>query len=123
MLVAAGCVVFLWLAQWQWVRAQSIVGDWQNLGYALQWPLFALFLAAAWLRFLWLEHHRDRGGIATQEPLANDALGAAVPDPPVPRAPASHGPASRLKPEDEHDDELAAYNAYLAQLADRNRPC
>jgi DNA-binding transcriptional regulator of glucitol operon len=117
-LVVAGCLVFLGLARWQWDRAQSVTGDWQNLGYALQWPLFAGFLVAAWLRFLWLEQHRG--------PTVRPAVRTA-PDPPraapatPAEIPASRGFAPRLTPEDDPDDELAAYNAYLARLAAEDR--
>ncbi|MGH4015005.1 MAG: hypothetical protein ACRDSL_14025 [Pseudonocardiaceae bacterium] len=106
-LVVAGCGLFLGLARWQWDRAHSVVGDWQNLGYALQWPLFAVFLGAAWLRFLWLE---QRGGTVPGD-LSRLA----------PREPATRQPATRMSPEDDPDDELAAYNAYLARLADEDR--
>ncbi|MFN2495168.1 MAG: hypothetical protein ABR608_04570, partial [Pseudonocardiaceae bacterium] len=109
-LVAAGCGLFLGLARWQWDRAHSISGDWQNLGYALQWPLFAVFLVAAWVRFLWLEQHRDPAADLSRVPTA--PASALTP------APAS---AARPTPEDDPDDELAAYNAYLAQLADEDR--
>ncbi|HEX2301024.1 MAG TPA: hypothetical protein VHH34_21370 [Pseudonocardiaceae bacterium] len=104
-LVIALCGLFLALARWQWDRAQSVTGDWQNFGYALQWPLFAVFLAAAWLRFLWLERH-------TPERPAQDRY-REVRDRPA----AAPVPANRPTPEDDPDDELAAYNAYLARLA------
>ncbi|MGH3943257.1 MAG: hypothetical protein ACRDTG_32465 [Pseudonocardiaceae bacterium] len=109
-LVAAGCGVFLALARWQWDRAYSITGDWQNLGYALQWPLFALVLVACWLRFLWLEQRspRDRDPALTPPPRL--AVHTSLPAP--------RGPGSR---EDDADDELAAYNAYLTRLAERDR--
>ncbi|MGH3930695.1 MAG: hypothetical protein ACRDTF_12035, partial [Pseudonocardiaceae bacterium] len=75
-------------------------------------PLFAIVLVACWLRFLWLEQHpqspRDRGPELT--PSSRMAVPAALP--------ATRGPASR---EDDADDELAAYNAYLTQLAERDR--
>jgi DNA-binding transcriptional regulator of glucitol operon len=104
-LVAAGCGLFLGLARWQWGRFGSIAGDWQNLGYALQWPLFAGFLVVAWLRFLWLE--RDSATVRPA-PAAASAAGRAVLPPTPPPTP-------------EDDDELAAYNAYLARLADKDR--
>jgi DNA-binding transcriptional regulator of glucitol operon len=104
-LVVACCAVFIRLGRWQWDRAQSPTGDWQNLGYALQWPLFAVVLVAAWARFLWLEQHR--------------------PDPePIPSHPAvNHTRHTATLPirEDDPDDELAAYNAYLARLAEQDR--
>jgi DNA-binding transcriptional regulator of glucitol operon len=102
-LVGVCCLVFVWLGRWQWDRAQSPTGDWQNLGYALQWPLFAVVLIVAWIRFLWLEQRRG-----TQPDPA--------PTPPRPR-PA----AQSLNREDDPDDELAAYNAYLVRLAEGDR--
>ena len=75
------------------------MGDWQNLGYALQWPLFAVVLVAAWGRFLWLEQRR----VPEPDPI-----------PPVTR------PTHRPIPEDDPHDELAAYNAYLARLAEQD---
>ena len=39
---AAGCLALAW---WQWTRFESASGSFQNLGYALQWPLFAGFWA------------------------------------------------------------------------------
>jgi DNA-binding transcriptional regulator of glucitol operon len=115
LLVATCCAVFVRLGCWQWDRARSPTGDWQNLGYALQWPLFAVVLAVAWARFLWLEQHR-------------------APEPGSPNPETGHsGPTTDLTPsvlrrpayplirEDDPDDELAAYNAYLAQLAEQER--
>jgi DNA-binding transcriptional regulator of glucitol operon len=121
-LVVTFSVVFVRLGRWQWDRAQSPTGDWQNLGYALQWPLFAVVLFAAWARFLWLEQHRGpEMGCPEAETLeaetreAEAVLSSPTP-PPVPRRPAY--PPIR---EDDPDDELAAYNAYLARLAEQDR--
>lgn len=111
------CAVFVWLGRWQWHRAQSPTGDWQNLGYALQWPLFAVVLVAAWARFLWLEQHRGpEMGSPEAETLEAEAVLSSPTPPPVPRRPAY--PPIR---EDDPDDELAAYNAYLARLAEQDR--
>ncbi|HEV7451194.1 MAG TPA: hypothetical protein VGO16_07365 [Pseudonocardiaceae bacterium] len=117
LLVALCCGLFLRLGRWQWDRAESPTGGWQNLGYALQWPLFAVVLVAAWVRFLWLEQHR---GPETDLPDLT---------PPVTRRPASTqhlGPTGHLgrrpTPKDDPDDELAAYNAYLARLAQEDNP-
>jgi DNA-binding transcriptional regulator of glucitol operon len=111
-LIVVCCAVFVRLGRWQWDRSQSPTGDWQNLGYALQWPLFAVVLVAAWARFLWLEKHRVSD---TGFPDAETALSSPT-APPVPRRPAY--PPIR---EDDADDELAAYNAYLTQLAEQDR--
>lgn len=109
-LVMLCCGLFVRLGRWQWDRAQSPTGGWQNLGYALQWPLFAVVLLAAWIRFLWLERQAH-----AQEPSEEPVP---VPDftAPVPRRPA-HPPI----PEDDPDDELATYNAFLARLAEQDR--
>ncbi|HET9254206.1 MAG TPA: hypothetical protein VFO16_03260 [Pseudonocardiaceae bacterium] len=110
LLVVICCLVFVRLGRWQWDRAQSPTGSWQNLGYALQWPLFAVVLLAAWARFLWLERHH----LATADP----APGPVTPEPAPHPAPRSDRSPHR---EDDPDDELAAYNAYLAQLAEQDR--
>lgn len=43
------------LAVWQWGRAGSAMGSAVNVGYGLQWPLFAVFFAYMWWRFLRME--------------------------------------------------------------------
>ncbi len=101
LLVVLCCGLFIGLGRWQWDRAQSATGDWQNLGYALQWPLFAVVLVAAWARFLWLEQHRGPA--------------------PDPTPPATRHRGHRPIPEDDPDDELAAYNAYLTRLAEQDK--
>ncbi|MCZ9293515.1 hypothetical protein [Corynebacterium meitnerae] len=42
-LLVAAVAVSLLLASWQWSRYTSGTGSLQNLGYALQWPMFGLF--------------------------------------------------------------------------------
>ncbi len=54
------------LGWWQWERFSSASGTAQNLGYALQWPLFGAFALFAYFRFVRLE----------QEAGAEDALSA-----------------------------------------------
>ena len=46
---AGGCLALGW---WQWTRFQSASGTFQNLGYALQWPLFAWFCVYAYRKFV-----------------------------------------------------------------------
>jgi DNA-binding transcriptional regulator of glucitol operon len=112
LVVLCGCL-FVWLGRWQWDRAQSPTGSWQNFGYALQWPLFAVVLAAAWVRFLWLERHAN-ARVTSQEPEPAPTIA-----PPVPRAADHTAPAPTT--EDDPDDELATYNAFLARLAEQDR--
>src|ERR1700712_2644718 len=43
------------LAAWQWGKAGTAMGSALNIGYGLQWPLFAVFFAVMWFRMLRLE--------------------------------------------------------------------
>ena len=51
-------VLFLFLAYWQWTRFRSGSGTFQNLGYAFQWPLFAVFVIYAYRTTLRYENER-----------------------------------------------------------------
>jgi len=44
------------LAWWQWSRFQEGSGTFQNLGYALQWPLFGAFFIFAYRKYLEYEN-------------------------------------------------------------------
>jgi DNA-binding transcriptional regulator of glucitol operon len=97
---ACGCLALGW---WQWARFQSTAGSFQNLGYALQWPLFAWFCVYAYRKYVRYEEeppqpHRD--GTVTEIPAG------LLPDRPAPAAPPPDDPA------------LREYNAYLAELAE-----
>ena len=50
-----------WLAAWQWQRAGSALGSALNVGYGLQWPVFAIFFGVMWWRMLSMEIRRIRG--------------------------------------------------------------
>lgn len=93
------------LAWWQWERFMSAGGTFQNLGYVLQWPLFGLFPA-----FMFWRMHKLR-----QQELAEARVPPAAPVVREPR------PAPIAEPTTgEADDELAAYNRYLAELNARD---
>lgn len=94
------------LAWWQWQRYSSASGTWQNLGYVLQWPLFGLFPAFVFWR---LRQLRLRETQAEGE--------AALADAERPVAVSTPRPEQRRVVADDEDAELAAYNAYLAELA------
>ncbi|MGW5384260.1 transcriptional regulator [Nocardia sp. NPDC003963] len=53
------------LGWWQWERFSSASGTAQNLGYALQWPLFAGFALYAYFRFVRLEEESGSAGEPT----------------------------------------------------------
>lgn len=56
--LAIAVVATLALAWWQWTRFRSGTGTFQNLGYALQWPLFGAFFVFAYRKFLEYENQR-----------------------------------------------------------------
>jgi hypothetical protein len=116
---AAACVRLGW---WQWERAQSS-GSLQNLGYAVQWPVFGLFIAAFWGRVIrdGLRPPADRpqrrpqrgvpaGGVPAGGPPANGLASA-------PPAQPSRPP---LAADDPEDAEVIAYNRYLAWLHEQD---
>lgn len=105
-------VVCCGLAWWQWNRFESATGTFQNLGYVLQWPLFGLFPAFMVYRITKLR--REAAQARDQEP------GDAAESRPAPEVPAPRQ-AARAVVHDEEDDELAAYNRYLADLHARDQ--
>lgn len=58
LLLIAAAVTCLLLAKWQWERYQSGTGTFQNLGYALQWPFFAVFFIFAYRAGLRMENEK-----------------------------------------------------------------
>ena len=98
-IAAAGCLALAW---WQWTRFESASGTFQNLGYALQWPLFAGFCVYGYYKFVRYEE-------APPEPRKHDAVteipAGLLPERPKAAARSDDDPATR------------EYNAYLADLA------
>lgn len=95
---AGGCLALGW---WQWSRWESTSGSFQNLGYALQWPLFAGFCVYAYRKFIRYEE-------SPPAPAAADSM-TEIPEGLLPERPAA---AARSE-----DPTLQEYNAYLAELA------
>jgi DNA-binding transcriptional regulator of glucitol operon len=110
-----------WLAAWQWQRAGSAMGSALNVGYGLQWPVFAVFFGVMWWRMLRMEAAKLEETAAATPP-AEDAAPAPVPQ--TVRnadAPSPFGPRPRdAAPPPADDPELVAYNQMLAQLAARH---
>jgi DNA-binding transcriptional regulator of glucitol operon len=118
------------LARWQWHVSQH-THSLQNLAYALQWPLFGVFFAVMWWRMLRLESLKLDEEDPDTEPAAEEPEGRRRgrwdrPKPPVlapllspPPAPRAADPAEGDAGAD--DEQLAAYNRMLAELAARDR--
>ncbi len=97
-------VAFSGLGWWQLQRGVS--GNLRSFGYALEWPVFAVFVGIMWWRMV-----RDalgrQGAAEPEDTQVDDGAGQPWEPPEVVRqAPATEEP----------DDELAAYNRYLARL-------
>lgn len=103
---ASGCLALAW---WQWTRFESTSGDFQNLGYAMQWPLFAVFCFYAYFKFVRYEE-------APPEPAKPDTP-TELPAGLLPERPQ---PAAQLAADDD-DPTLREYNVYLAQLAETDK--
>jgi len=103
------------LAAWQWERAGSAMGSAVNIGYGIQWPIFAIFFGAMWWRFLRLEVRALREEQAAAAPPVGNPV-AAPPLNPGP-SPFRRSPVSAPAVTDAEDPELAEYNRILAALA------
>lgn len=101
---------------WQWEAARTR-GGLQNYAYAVEWWLFAAFGVYVWQRML-----RDSARSARSGASCEASPEAAIPTPAPVRD--DFTPAPRVVPpaEEEPDEELAAYNAYLARLNARSHP-
>lgn len=110
-----GCVLAAW---WQVSRAQS--GNQLSYLYSVMWPAFAILGVCFW----WMLIHTDFDsvglrGMRRQAELAEVAEQSQLQpaDPATGTAPFE--PPSPLGPGSDDDPELAAYNARLAELADK----
>jgi DNA-binding transcriptional regulator of glucitol operon len=96
---AAGCLGLAW---WQWTRYESASGSFQNLGYALQWPMFAGFCFYAYYKFVRYEE--------APPPPPDPNVPTEIPEGLLPERPMAVNRA-------DDDPTLRDYNAYLAELA------
>ncbi|MBW0116969.1 hypothetical protein [Pseudonocardia abyssalis] len=112
-----------WLAVWQWQRAGSALGSALNVGYGVQWPVFALFFGVMWWRLLRMEAQTLAAG-APAEP--EDVVEPEPePEPVVEETPVDSPFTARPRvavPELDADENprLVAYNQMLRQLAERD---
>lgn len=94
---ASGCLALGW---WQWTRYESVSGTFQNLGYALQWPMFAGFCMYAYRKFV---RYEDEPPLPPAATAMTEIPAGLLPERPAPHS--EVGPAMR------------EYNAYLSELA------
>jgi hypothetical protein len=120
-------VACLRLGWWQWDRARSIGGSAQNLGYALQWPAFGAFVLYAWLRMLRIELHPPAADADQPESSRESTADPGNPPRQTVRVRRRYTPPSTdaalvpPSPDEPSDEQLAAYNAYLAGLNEPSR--
>lgn len=98
---AGGCLALGW---WQWSRFESASGTFQNLGYALQWPMFAGFCVYAYRKFVRYEE------APPPQPSATETV-TEIPAGLLPERPKA------ATPSEDSDPVMREYNAYLAELA------
>ncbi|WP_059017623.1 hypothetical protein [Mycobacterium sp. M26] len=103
-LAACGCLALGW---WQWTRYESTSGSFQNLGYALQWPMFAGFCVYAYRKFV-----RYEDDPPTAQPSSPDART---------EIPAGLLPERPRATTESDDPVMREYNAYLAELAEADK--
>lgn len=138
--VVLGAIVCVGMGLWQLARYQEASGTVQNLGYTFMWPFLGGFLIYAYLKYVRMEAAEDDWASAS-----NGAAGArGIDDEADPRAadlpaagkngsgrdrfgvlteiPADLLPTRRPAADVRARDEgLDAYNAYLAELARKDR--
>jgi DNA-binding transcriptional regulator of glucitol operon len=92
---------FLGFGWWQLERAQE--GNDRSWGYVFEWPLFSIFVIVMWVKMV-----RDELAGDTEEKEEADEAAAA------PARPLSE--AELIQQHEAEDEDLAAYNRYLARL-------
>ncbi|MCX2732230.1 hypothetical protein OOZ19_18485 [Saccharopolyspora sp. NFXS83] len=116
----AAVIATAFLAWWQWDRAHEAGGSFQNLGYALQWPLFGVFTLCMWVWLIRMELQQQgppetvSGNSESADPAETEGDGAKSRRRPLVPPPAPPVEVSE-------DPELAEYNRYLAELNDADQ--
>jgi hypothetical protein len=98
-----GCAIAAW-----WQVTVALAGNDLAYLYSVEWPCFAAFAVVAW----WNLIHDDPASVGSR---ALRKLSAAKPE-------RSERPVELLHNDAPDDEELRAYNAYLASLSARGAP-
>jgi hypothetical protein len=97
----------LWLGDWQLHRALS--GNALSWAYTFEWPLFAGFAVVFWAKTIRDEFRIRRGQLPAPGPAPGPGGG-------LPGGMTQVSAAAAAETAEADDDELRAYNAYLARL-------
>jgi hypothetical protein len=108
--MVATCLRLGW---WQLSVAHANGGNAQNVGYALEWPLFAVAVVFVWFRLMQWELNPPARGKRLTTSLHAERTGETPATPAPPAAVQAATPVA----EDEPDDSHARYNRWLAELA------
>jgi hypothetical protein len=93
-----------WLGDWQLHRA--LAGNALSWAYTFEWPLFAVFAVVFWAKTIRDEFRIRRGEMPDPKAAAAEAE----------NLPIGSVQVSTAAPAEDEDEELSAYNAYLARL-------
>ena len=112
-----GCVALTW-----WQASRALGGNTLSWAYTFEWPIFGAYAVFMWWKLL---HEPDPGAGATLEP-ADPPAASRVPALPHGGAPTDGAPTDGAPTDGAaltgggrnggQDDELEAYNRYLADL-------
>jgi DNA-binding transcriptional regulator of glucitol operon len=102
----------LWLGDWQFHRA--LAGNGLSWAYTFEWPLFAVFAVVFWAKTIRDEFRIRRGEMP--DPRAVTAEAERLPAGVTGAVRATPVQAAAGAPGEDEDEELSAYNAYLARL-------
>jgi len=109
--VVAAVAGMLVLGDWQFRRAEA--GNALSWAYTFEWPIFAVFAVVFWFKTIRDEVHPPQTPGAAEAPVSLPAGAGAGGQAGTAETPVAEGPADEPG---EEDEELAAYNAYLARL-------
>jgi hypothetical protein len=106
----------LWLGDWQFHRA--LAGNGLSWAYTFEWPLFAVFAVVFWAKTIRDEFRIRRGEIPDPRAVAaeDERLPAGVAGPVQVNSVQAASVQAGGTPGEDEDEELSAYNAYLARL-------
>jgi hypothetical protein len=103
----------LWLGDWQFRRAMA--GNALSWAYTFEWPLFAVFAVVFWAKTIRDEFRIRRGEIPDPRAVA-EAQGLPAGVAGTEQVKVGQVSVMQAAAEGDEDEELSAYNAYLARL-------